>query len=68
MRIFHISGILLGTLILAASRFFWINICFAIAESYETLSTTTCQGFQEFFFWAGIVIIALSLLGLLFKK
>lgn len=68
MRIFHIFGVIIGAALLAISRIFWLTICYSIADTYETLEPVTCDFFQSFFFWVGVVFIVFSVLGLFRHK
>ncbi|MGM5482621.1 MAG: hypothetical protein ACQESF_04120 [Nanobdellota archaeon] len=67
MKIIHLGGVVLGILLITISRMFWINVCFTIAEAYDTLGKSTCESFQTFFFWAGITIAIISAIKFLFK-
>ena len=68
MGLSNLLGMGIGALIIASSKLFWLNVCYYVAETYETLTETTCGGFESFFFWAGVIIMVISFIGLFRRK
>lgn len=60
-------GVALGSGIIAITRLFWLEMCYYVSKSYNSIETSTCSGFDNFFFYFGVFTIIISLFGF-FRK
>ncbi|MFW5891337.1 MAG: hypothetical protein ACOC1K_03765 [Nanoarchaeota archaeon] len=67
MSLIHLIGVGIGALISSVSRFFWLEMCIFSTKFGESLTVSTCEGFGNFFYYAGIIITLISLFHV-FKK
>jgi len=63
-----IAGFITGALITAFSKFFWLDICIDVSNTYVSLDQSTCNGFSTFFFYFGIFTMSWNVLKFFFKK
>ncbi|MFP4403126.1 MAG: hypothetical protein ACLFPJ_02135 [Candidatus Woesearchaeota archaeon] len=67
MGLFHLIGVLIGAIIVFATKIFWITTCYITSEYFETLNVEICHNFENIIFWFGIIIISFSVLGFILK-
>lgn len=68
MGIYHLGSFIFGGLLMGASKLFWLSACEVVAEDHEFFDPLVCEGFQDFFFLAGIIIMVIALIGMFRKK
>ena len=64
----HFIGMIIGGLMIMASRFFWLQTCVGVSDWLNSIEKQTCLDFGNAFFALGAVALGLSFIGHIFHK